>query len=389
MVRKIEIKNIQSHKDSELSLCNGINAIVGSSNNGKSAILRALNWAIKNRPLGTDILLSHWATDEKGIQKEEMYVKVTDDVGNTLIRRRTKQDNQYIVNGKELNVVKTDVPDEVNRFFRLSDTNIQYQQDSPFLLSLSSGEVARYFNKTVKLDMIDKILAEAEARKRKIRSEKEILEQDITGLEEKVAEYEWTEGVDVLISKYKRVQDRNTQISNVCGSIEEDINVLKNQKIFNMKDQLALVDKIFYMVQKTESYKDEITEVENTINKFKNQKTYPMSKQKGPLTDIEEAKNESFANKESTNFILSGLSKIRDSKTYNFTAQKNIVEEITEIIKGSRLKYDSEALQEDLEEIILCNKDIQDCNSELDELWLEMPEICPVCGKPLDINKKC
>ena len=237
--------------------------------------------------------------------------------------------------------------------------------------------------------MIDKILAEAEARKRKIRSEKEILEQDITGLEEKLAEYEWTEGVDVLISKYKRVQDRNTQISNVCGSIEEDINVLKNQKIFNMKDQLALVDKIFYMVQKTESYKDEITEVENTINKFKNQKTYPMSKQKGLLTDIEEAKNESFANKESTNFILSGLSKIRDSKTYNFTAQKNIVEEITEIIKGSRLKYDSEALQEDLEEIILCNKDIQDCNSELDELWLEMPEICPVCGKPLDINKKC
>jgi len=389
MVRKIEIKNIQSHKDSELSLCNGINVIVGSSNNGKSAILRALNWAIKNRPLGTDILLSHWATDEKGIQKEEMYVKVTDDVGNTLIRRRTKQDNQYIVNGKELNVVKTDVPDEVNRFFRLSDTNIQYQQDSPFLLSLSSGEVARYFNKTVKLDMIDKILAEAEARKRKIRSEKEILENDIKVLEEKLNDFSWTDGVDILISKYKRVHERNNLIVSLCNTIEQDIDLLKKQKIFNMKDQLAFVDKILYMVKKTEGYENEITEIKNTINKFNNQKIYPMDKQKELLASIEEAKNELSYNKESINFTLSGLSKIRNSKTYDFTMQKNIVDEITELVKGSRLKYDAETLQEDLEEIIVCNKDIQDCNSEVDELWQEMPEICPVCGKPLDINKKC
>ena len=46
MIDKIKIENIQSHKNTELNLSNGINVIVGSSNNGKSAILRALYWAI-------------------------------------------------------------------------------------------------------------------------------------------------------------------------------------------------------------------------------------------------------------------------------------------------------------------------------------------------------
>ena len=347
MIQKIEIKNIQSHKDSELVLCDGINAIVGSSNNGKSAILRALNWAIKNRPLGTDILLSHWAINEKGNQKDEMYVKVTDDAGNTLTRRRTRDSNQYIINEKELNVVKTDIPDEVNRFFRLSDTNIQYQQDSPFLLSLSSGEVARYFNKTVKLDVIGRILAEVESTKRKIKSEKEVIESDIDNLEQKLREYDWTEGIDILINKYKRVNDRHSQVENLYNSIQDDINMLKKQKIFNMKDQKALIE------------------------------------------EIEKTKKTSLENKESSYFILSDLSKIKDSKTYNFSKQKEIIDEISEIIKGSRLKYDSVNLREDLEEIILCNKDIQDCNTEIDELWQEMPDICPICGKPLDINQKC
>lgn len=347
MIRKIEIKNIQSHKNSELELCNGINVIVGSSNNGKSAILRALNWAIKNRPLGTDILLSHWAINEKGNQNDEMYVKVTDDVGNTLTRRRTKEDNQYIVNGKELNVVKTDVPDEVNKFFRLSDTNIQYQQDSPFLLSSSSGEVAKYFNKTVKLDVIDKVLADVESVKRKIKSEKDIIESDVSALEEKLKEYDWLKGIDVLISKYKRVQDRSSTLSELCNSIENNIITLKKQKI------------------------------------------YDLSTQKEIISQIEYAEKELKENKESSYFTFNDLSKIRASKIYDFSNQKAIIDKITDIIKGSRLKYDAENLKEDLEEIINCNKDIQDCYSDIEELWQEMPDICPVCGKQLDINKKC
>ena len=347
MISEIVLQNIQSHKETKLQLCRGINAIVGSSNNGKSAILRALNWAIKNRPLGTDILLSHWATDEKGNQKEPMSIEIRDDVGNTLIRKRTKTENQYIVNGKELNVIKTDVPEEVNRFFRLSDTNIQSQQDSPFLLSLSSGEVARYFNKTVKLDMIDRILSNAESKKRKLKTEKELTEDTVKYLEEKIASYDWLDKVEIILNKYLRVKERYENLTEVCDSLTEEINKLHSQKTYDFTKQSETINKI----------KEENLELENLLASYI--------------------------------ILCKNCGEIKLNKTYNLEKQKKIIDEITEIIKGSRPKYDAENLQEDLEEIILCNKDIQDCNSEIDELWIKLPETCPVCGKPLDINKKC
>ena len=169
MIDSIRIKNIQSHKDTELDFCPGINVIVGSSNNGKTAVLRALYWSIYNRPLGIDTLCSHWALDEKGNIKDEMSVEVKK--GNdTLIRRKTKTTNQYILNDDELNAIKTDVPPAVNDFYKLNETNIQRQQDAPFLVSSSSGEVAKYFNGIARLDVIDRILSYAEQTKRKERN---------------------------------------------------------------------------------------------------------------------------------------------------------------------------------------------------------------------------
>ena len=59
MIQSLHIKNLQSHKDSHLDFCEGVNVIVGPSDSGKSAILRALRWIVKNRPQG-DVLRSHW-----------------------------------------------------------------------------------------------------------------------------------------------------------------------------------------------------------------------------------------------------------------------------------------------------------------------------------------
>ena len=112
MIKSIELKNIQSHENTRLVFDKGINVIVGSSNNGKSAILRGLYWVRYNRPLGIDTLASHWALNDKGDLKSEMAVTVENDFG-AVTRKRTKNDNQYIVNGKVLDVVKSDVPADV------------------------------------------------------------------------------------------------------------------------------------------------------------------------------------------------------------------------------------------------------------------------------------
>lgn len=211
MIRNIKIENIQSHKKTEIEFSSGINAIVGSSNNGKSAVLRALYWAVYNRPLGTDTLLSHWATDKKGNQIAPMSVTVENDNG-MVTRRRTKTENQYIVNGMELNVVKTDVPEQVDKILCLGDTNIQKQQDAPFLLSMTSGQVAQYFNKTVRLDVIDKVLSNTESKRRKTANEIKQVDELLLDFDQRLEKYNWLDSVEKLLVKYDNVTNKVNEI---------------------------------------------------------------------------------------------------------------------------------------------------------------------------------
>lgn len=48
MISKITIRNFQTHKKSELEFTDGVNLIVGSSDNGKSSVIRAFRWLAEN-----------------------------------------------------------------------------------------------------------------------------------------------------------------------------------------------------------------------------------------------------------------------------------------------------------------------------------------------------
>ena len=294
MIKKIKIENIQSHKETELELCSGINAIVGSSNNGKSAILRAFYWLVYNRPLGVDNLLSHWAFDKKGNQILPMKVSIENEKG-TITRFRTKDENQYIVNGEELNVVKTDVPEQVEKLLCLTDTNIQRQQDAPFLLSLTSGQVAQYFNKTVRLDIIDRVLSNAESRRRKLNQDTKTNSELLKETQKKHEKYEWLEQVEKLLTKYENISKKNQEL-------KEQVEVLENQ------------------IQEFEKY-SEVQEKYNFIPEVKKN-----------LSKIKESENKVQELKENIENINSDL-ELFDScknKNYDFSESKKIINKIRE-----------------------------------------------------------
>ena len=58
MIKKLIIENYQSHKRTEIDFSDGVNAVIGRTDVGKSAIMRALIWVMRNRPLG-DEMRSH------------------------------------------------------------------------------------------------------------------------------------------------------------------------------------------------------------------------------------------------------------------------------------------------------------------------------------------
>ena len=49
MIKRITLKNFESHEDSTIEFSDGLNLIIGQSNQGKSSIVRALAMVVANR----------------------------------------------------------------------------------------------------------------------------------------------------------------------------------------------------------------------------------------------------------------------------------------------------------------------------------------------------
>lgn len=221
MIRSIVIKNFQSHKESTLEFSRYVNSIAAPSNSGKTAVLRAINWVANNRPTGQS-MISHWALDKKGNQKDETSVTlVTTD--HTITRIKNKNENIYVLDGVKLESVGMDVPPEVVRAINMSPVNIQQQLDAPFLLSESPGEVARFFNRIVQLDQIDAYLSSIENKKRKTRSEIELGKTNLKSVNQDIEKYTWLDRAEILINKIAELEQRQQHLLNAMGNLNESV----------------------------------------------------------------------------------------------------------------------------------------------------------------------
>lgn len=157
MIKRIRIKNFQAHRSLTLDLDESITTIVGPSDAGKSAVLRALRWVCFNKPDGDGFI-----TD--GQQTAKVQVEFEND---RIIRTRGKADNSYSLNRKKLVAFgRGGVPDLVSRVLNIDDTNFQLQHDAPFWFALSPGEVSRQINTIVDLGVIDSALASVQSQLR-------------------------------------------------------------------------------------------------------------------------------------------------------------------------------------------------------------------------------
>jgi len=149
MLEKLILKNILSHKDSTLNLCDGLNLITGETDSGKSAIVKGLEWLIFNEYSVDEIM--NWGN---GVTSCSMGAKFVN--GPLVERIKTSSFNGWKIDGDPLKLsTNREVPEEVARLFNMSSLNLHKQLDLPFLLLSSSGEISRYLNKVVSLEKID------------------------------------------------------------------------------------------------------------------------------------------------------------------------------------------------------------------------------------------
>lgn len=332
MFTRIEIKNFQSHKDTVIDFDKGINSICGESDNGKTAVIRAIRWVIENRPLGTDKLNSFWNKDFK----EEMSVKLHTENG-WVQRIRTKNLNGYTLfaDGKEkkLEAVGTDVPQEVKDFLKVSDINFQYQFDSPYLISMGGPEASKYLNNIIHLDSIDSMMSVAEGNKRSITSEQKVVDKDISDLEREIKNTEWIDEAEQL---YHRVEKYDEVIKNKTeelADIDDDIHDRESLKIIDLTESKKLVAEI-------ESVEvPDVSELDDEIESYE---------------------------------LLKG-------KTVDLSVQKDLVSRIEAVEVPDVSELDEQIRSYELEK-----ENILKLNREREELKKQLPTVCPYCGRPLE-----
>jgi len=222
MLESLTIRKFQSHSNTILKFHEGVNVIVGETDIGKSAIVRALRWVIDNRPSGDEFISTG---------KKNCSVKLK--VDGERIRRSKGKENLYRINKREFKAFGQSVPEEVSSLLNISNVNLQSQLDTPFLLSESSAEVARYFNKIVKLDMIDNSLKNISQRIREDRLGLAGKKSKKSTLLESIGEYDWLVDAGDKIRKLsiaeKNISKTSKQVYDISQLID-DIEDLEEKK---------------------------------------------------------------------------------------------------------------------------------------------------------------
>ena len=247
MIKSIALQNFQSHKDTHIELSPGVNIIIGPSDSGKTAIIRALRWIVFNRPQG-DHFRSRWGGP----------TSVVLDLDNHTITRQKDKVDEYVLGTQSYKAFRTDIPDEISNALNMSKVNLQMQLDSPFLLSQTPGAVAQHFNKVARLDKIDTGLQVIQSEIRKINSLISHKQEDITSTETELLKFShlekaeidievleqlssvhtgYLQGEKILINLIQDIQDKNGEIQEASVLLELEDAVVLLLSLYNKLEQ--------------------------------------------------------------------------------------------------------------------------------------------------------
>lgn len=207
MINFLRIKNFKVHEDIKLKFTEGLNVITGSSDVGKSTVFKALMWLLTNRPTGNSYL--RWGSEGP--------VSVTAGVDGLNIKHLKKgTSNSYsIIRSKTdkttFKAIGTKVPPEVTVLMNLGEYNTQSQFKPHFLLSESSGEVARKLNELMGIDIIDEYIRRANKIVRDTTQEETALKDSEARLKGEIKKYNWVPSAKKRLKKIKSLEEERKE----------------------------------------------------------------------------------------------------------------------------------------------------------------------------------
>jgi DNA repair exonuclease SbcCD ATPase subunit len=269
VIKSIVINNYQSHKKTILKFVEGVNVIVGKSQAGKTAILRALNWVLTNRPSG-DRFVRH------GQKKTSVTVRTTDGHKVTLIKN--SKGRTYKVDGTTYRKFAKQIPEPVTEALQMSSINIQPQLEAPFLVTSSGGEISKTINKITQAEAADEWLKRINSEISSNRSEEKVLAADISDIKSRIASLSELPAITKKANEAKKLfkSIRKTivkieQLESTADGLESAQNELSmiNHNITLIREKLAEFDNL---ADEIDGFNDQIEAAETYIELFEEKK---------------------------------------------------------------------------------------------------------------------
>lgn len=341
-IKKIKLTNFQSYENTELVLSDNVNVFVGVSRQGKTAIIRALQWVLDDQLKG-DYFISYG--------KKNCSVEIETFKGDVITRTRTPSFNGYYLNGTKFEALRGKIPDEIKNIVGMTDLNWQFEHDGPFLLNDSPGEVARKLNKVADLEDIDISFKNLNHWVKSTNNDVDRFKNECDNLESDLKEYDY-------LPKMKKEVDQLEKQEEELGSIEEQITSLK--KI--CKDLHYVKDMIYYNNKKLK-IKEELDFIFEQEQELENEgkKIHELGKAIQTLSEIKGKYSSEYIQA-----VKTGSAELEEvlEKERSIERMKDVVDNLSRLLrKAEHIK-----------------KEKSECLQRINQLKKQMPEQCPECG---------
>lgn len=219
MLDAVDVTDFQRHKHFRIRVGPGLTTLVGPSDAGKSAVVRALRWAAFNVPAGAGFV-RHGAPGAKVALRVD---------GRWVVRSRDKSENVYELDGEVFVAQKGSEfpPPAVAAVLNVGPANFQNQHDPVFWLADTPGQAARALNAVIDLGEIDAVLDAAAAECRRAKAELEITESRLADAETRLAETGWVDQFEADLAAVEKTHqtllettDRKTALGSALAEID-------------------------------------------------------------------------------------------------------------------------------------------------------------------------
>ncbi|EFI42288.1 AAA family ATPase [Peptoniphilus sp. oral taxon 386] len=420
-ITKVELINFQSHENTVIDFHRGLNVILGNSDSGKTAILRAIKWALYNEPSGNYFI-------REG--EKETSVTIYFNTGAVVKRYRSNSKNTYYLKKSNLEEFNFDgfgltVPKEIITEIGMSKINldnslnsiinIAEQLDGPFLLNEKTSVRASAIGRIIGVNYIDDALRETIRDNKQIASDIKYLKSKKEIIEAEILKFDYLKETEVLLNTLIEIKEiitysktRLNKLIELKNKYEFNNNELEklrkeNSKYKNLDLLYNLLSNIEIILFKYNTYSNfyknlnfynyEINENIKCLNKYKN--LSELSLKYDTLNSLlhDYFNNISIKNEflDISNRIDEGVKFIDNLKYIDKleTIYKNLVPKIDFIflferlsISNKKVSYDINKLEEHLNAL---SNDIKEKYFEYEKNILNLG-YCPFCYSEIDEN---